>query len=65
MIKRRKQLYCKHIWNKIATKPITGTITSRYGESSSLRKSTHTGLDISAKTGSPIKSSGSWKSCMC
>lgn len=40
---------------KIATKPITGTITSRYGESSSLRKSTHTGLDISAKTGSPIK----------
>lgn len=40
---------------KIATKPILGTITSRYGESSRLRKSTHTGLDISATTGTDIK----------
>ena len=40
---------------KIATKPISGTITSRYGVSSSIRKSTHTGLDISATTGTPIK----------
>lgn len=40
---------------KIATKPISGTITSRYGESSRLRKSTHTGLDISATTGTDIK----------
>lgn len=40
---------------KLALKPISGIITSRYGESSSLRKSTHTGLDIAATTGTPIK----------
>ena len=40
---------------KLAVKPISGIITSRYGVSSSLRKSTHTGLDIAAKTGTPIK----------
>lgn len=40
---------------KLATNPISGTITSRYGESSSLRKSTHTGLDIAATTGTPIQ----------
>lgn len=40
---------------KLATKPITGTITSRYGERSSLRSSTHTGLDIAATTGTPIQ----------
>lgn len=40
---------------KLATNPIAGTITSRYGVSSSIRKSTHTGLDIAATTGTPIK----------
>lgn len=40
---------------KIATKPVSGTITSRYGVSSSIRKSTHTGLDIAAPSGTPIK----------
>lgn len=40
---------------KLAVKPVSGTITSRYGVSSSIRKSTHTGLDIAAKTGTPIK----------
>ena len=40
---------------KLATAPITGKITSRYGVSSSIRKCTHTGLDISATTGTPIK----------
>ncbi len=40
---------------KLATAPIEGTITSRFGESSRLRVSTHTGLDIGAKTGTPIK----------
>ena len=40
---------------KIATKPVSGTITSRYGVSSKIRKSSHTGLDISAKSGTPIK----------
>ena len=40
---------------KIATLPVIGTISSRYGVSSSIRSSTHTGLDIAAKTGTPIK----------
>lgn len=40
---------------KIAVKPISGIITSRYGVSSSIRMSTHTGLDIAASSGTPIK----------
>lgn len=35
--------------------PVSGTITSRFGESSSIRSSTHTGLDIACKTGTDIK----------
>ena len=40
---------------KIATLPISGTISSRYGAVSSIRSSTHTGLDIAASIGTPIK----------
>lgn len=40
---------------KIATLPITGTISSRYGSISSIRSSAHTGLDIAASIGTPIK----------
>lgn len=40
---------------KIAVQPITGVITSRYGVRSRIRVSTHTGLDIAASTGTPIK----------
>ena len=40
---------------KLAVTPIEGRITSRYGVSSRIRKSTHTGLDISAITGTDIK----------
>lgn len=40
---------------KLAELPISGVITSRYGVSSNIRKSTHTGLDIAATTGTPIK----------
>lgn len=40
---------------KLAVQPISGTITSRYGVSSRIRKSTHTGLDIAASSGTPIK----------
>ena len=39
----------------IANKPITGTITARYGENSRVRSTSHTGLDIAASTGTPIK----------
>lgn len=41
---------------RLAYTPISGTITSRYGVSSSIRRSTHTGLDIAAPTGTDIKS---------
>lgn len=40
---------------KIATKPVSGIITSRYGASSRRRVSTHTGLDIACKKGTNIK----------
>ena len=40
---------------KIANLPVTGTITSRYASVSRLRVSTHTGLDIAAPKGTPIK----------
>ncbi len=40
-------------------RPIGGTITSRFGASSSMRKSSHTGLDIAASTGTPIKAAAS------
>lgn len=40
---------------EIANKPVSGTITSRFGAVSRLRKSTHTGLDIATSTGTAIK----------
>mgnify|MGYP005758537425 CR=1 FL=1 len=40
-------------------KPISGTITSRFGVRSSIRSSAHTGLDISAPKGTPIKAAAS------
>ena len=36
-------------------KPITGTITSRFGSISSIRSGAHTGLDIGASSGTPVK----------
>ena len=35
-------------------RPVSGTITSRFGANSSMRKSSHTGLDIATSTGTPI-----------
>ncbi len=40
-------------------RPISGTITSRFGERSSIRVSNHTGLDIAAPRGTPIKAAAS------
>ena len=40
-------------------RPITGTITSRFASSSRVRNSAHTGLDIGASTGTPIKAAAS------
>jgi len=39
---------------KFAKLPVTGTISSRYGVSSRIRSSTHTGLDIATSSGTPI-----------
>lgn len=36
-------------------RPISGIITSRFGAKSSIRSGDHTGLDIGAPTGTPIK----------
>ena len=35
-------------------RPVSGTITSRFGAGSSIRRSSHTGLDIAAPTGTSI-----------
>ena len=40
-------------------RPISGTITSRFGVRSSIRVSSHTGLDIAASTGTPIAAAAS------
>ena len=39
----------------VSVLPVNGTITSRYGASSSIRRSTHTGLDIACASGTDIK----------
>lgn len=40
-------------------RPISGTLTSRFGERSSIRSSVHTGLDIAASKGTPIAAAAS------
>lgn len=40
-------------------RPVSGVITSRFGVRSNIRKSSHTGLDIAASTGTPIGAAAS------
>ena len=40
-------------------KPVSGTIMSRFGSNDSVRSHTHTGLDIAAPKGTPIKAAAS------
>ena len=40
-------------------RPVSGTITSRFGVRSSIRRSSHTGLDIATSTGTPIAAAAS------
>lgn len=44
---------------KITCTPVSGKITSKFGERSSIRSSAHTGLDIAAPAGTPIKACNS------
>lgn len=41
--------------------PVKGNVTSRYGSREAIRDHTHKGLDIAAKTGTPIKAAASGK----
>ena len=47
--------YKKPTLNLNLIRPVSGTITSRFGAASSRRVSRHTGLDIAASTGTKIK----------
>lgn len=40
-------------------KPVSGTITARFGAGSNIRKSSHTGLDIATSTGTPVLAAAS------
>ena len=40
-------------------RPVSGRITSRFGAKSSIRRSTHTGLDIATPSGTPYKAAAS------
>lgn len=40
-------------------RPVSGTITSRFGVGSRIRRSSHTGLDIATSTGTPIAAAAS------
>lgn len=51
--KRKEEATIKGIY--LAVNPISGNITSRYGAREDIRDHTHQGLDIAAKTGTPIK----------
>lgn len=44
---------------KLTVKPVSGTITSRFGSRESIRSSGHTGLDIAAPKGTTIKAAAS------
>ncbi len=45
----------------IAVVPVRGNITSRFGSRESIRDHSHKGLDIAAKTGTPIKAAADGK----
>lgn len=58
-IEEEKNAIAKVNGINLSALPVKGIITSRYGESSSRRRSTHTGLDIASKTGTAIKATAS------
>ena len=42
-------------------RPVSGVISARFAENSSIRRSSHTGLDIAASTGTPVVAAASGK----
>ena len=58
-IEEEKNAIAKVNGINLSALPVKGIITSRYGESSSRRRSTHTGLDIASKKGTAIKATAS------
>lgn len=53
--RKQKSIYPNINGVLLAVTPVSGTITSRFGVSSSIRSGAHTGTDIAAPTGTPIK----------
>ena len=58
-IEEEKNTIAKVNGINLSALPVSGTITSRYGELSSRRRSSHTGLDIASKKGTTIKATAS------
>ena len=56
---RRKEQSINGIY--LAVKPVSGVITSRFGNRESIRSYAHRGLDIAAPGGTPIKAAASGK----
>ncbi|HBC84470.1 MAG TPA: hypothetical protein DCZ30_03295 [Clostridiales bacterium] len=54
--KKQEQEKSNKVFNGVyfSVKPVTGTITSRFGSKESIRKSAHKGIDIGAPNGTPI-----------
>lgn len=58
-LKRKERATINGVY--IAVVPVKGNITSRYGARESIRDHSHKGLDIAAKTGTPIKAAADGK----
>lgn len=54
--KKQEQVKSAKTFNGVyfSVKPVTGTITSRFGSKESIRKSAHKGIDIGSPNGTPI-----------
>lgn len=54
--KKQEQVKSDKTFNGVyfSVKPVTGTITSRFGSKESIRKSAHKGIDIGSPNGTPI-----------
>lgn len=58
-LKRKERATINGVY--IAVVPVQGNVTSRYGARESIRDHSHKGIDIAAKTGTPIKAAADGK----